>query len=167
MVWRCPGGPHGPCGLTLKVSADLVLLNIRKSTFQHFTADWNFNVLEMTLKTFHFVQGLSRTPLLFIPRYLTNIFFKKILQRKHISRIKNPKIWKFQNPGSLTGAQFAISVDPGGPTNAPHTRTDLLLTWPCKRVAVKPYMALQTCSRSTFTWNNARVDSENKNMTNV
>ena len=38
---------------------------------------WDFNVLEMALKTFHIVQGLSRTPLLFIPRYLTNMFFQK------------------------------------------------------------------------------------------
>ena len=32
----------------------------------------------MTFKTLHFVQGLSRTPLLFISRYLTSLFFKKI-----------------------------------------------------------------------------------------
>ena len=49
-------------------------------------------------------------------------------------------------------------------THAPHTRTDLLLTWPCKRVAAIPYMALQTCSRSTFTWNWASVGSKNTNM---
>ena len=36
----------------------------------------------MALKTIHFVPGLSGTPLLFIPRYLTNIFFKNILQKK-------------------------------------------------------------------------------------
>ena len=30
----------------------------------------------MALTTFHIVQGLSRTPLLFIPRYLTNLLFK-------------------------------------------------------------------------------------------
>ena len=35
----------------------------------------------MTFKTFHIVQGLSRTPLLFIPRYLTSRFFKIILQK--------------------------------------------------------------------------------------
>ena len=48
----------------------------------HFSEYWNFNVLEMALKTFHFVPGLSRTPLLFIPRYLTNIFFKNMLQKQ-------------------------------------------------------------------------------------
>ena len=53
-------------------SRDLVLHGIRKSTFREY---WNFNVLEMVFKTFHFVPGLSRTPLLFIPRYFTNIFY--------------------------------------------------------------------------------------------
>ena len=36
----------------------------------------------MALKTFHFVPGLSRTPLLFIPRYLTNICFKNVLLKQ-------------------------------------------------------------------------------------
>ena len=49
---------------SLEHSQDLVLPDSRKSTFQHLAVNWNFNVLEMALKTFHFVQGLSRTPLL-------------------------------------------------------------------------------------------------------
>jgi len=44
--------------------------------------NWNFNVLEIAIRTIHFVQGLSRTPLLFIPRYLTTIFPKRISQNK-------------------------------------------------------------------------------------
>ena len=48
----------------------------------------------MALKTLHFVPGLSRTPLLFIPRYLTNIFFEHNLQKEEISRIENLKIQK-------------------------------------------------------------------------
>ena len=52
----------------------------------------------MALKTIHFVQGLSRTPLLFIPRYYTNICFEKILQNKKISRIENLGIWKSKKP---------------------------------------------------------------------
>ena len=42
---------------------------------------------------FHFVQGLSRTPLLLIPRYLTNIFPEHILQKKYIENQQsgNPK----------------------------------------------------------------------------
>ena len=36
----------------------------------------------MVLKTLHFVQGLSRTPLLFIPRHLTNIVFKNKIQKQ-------------------------------------------------------------------------------------
>ena len=75
--WRFPGGPHRAYGPTCKVSADLVVQDVRKSTFQHFTADWNFNVVEMALKTLHFVQGLPRTPLLFFLRYLKIIFFQK------------------------------------------------------------------------------------------
>ena len=66
----------------------------RKSTFQHLTVNWNLNVLEMALKTFHFVQGLSRTPLLFIPRYLTNIFFENHL---HKETSRKSKIWKSQH----------------------------------------------------------------------
>ena len=62
----------------------------------------------MALKTIRFVQGLSRTPLLFIPRYLTNMFSKYMLQKTKISRIKNPKIWKSKNPGSLTGARSVV-----------------------------------------------------------
>ena len=49
-----------------KVSADLVLHGIRKSTFRKY---WNFNVLEMV-------------PLLFILRYFTNIFFKIVSRNK-------------------------------------------------------------------------------------
>ena len=75
------GGAHGAYeDIPSNFGRIWVLHGIVKSTFQHFTADWNFNVPEMALKTLHFVQGLSRTPLLFIPRYLTNIIFKNILQ---------------------------------------------------------------------------------------
>ena len=35
---------------------------------------WNFNVLEMTLKTFHFARGLPRTPLFFSSMFQTDIF---------------------------------------------------------------------------------------------
>ncbi len=79
---------------SLELWQDLVLHGIRKSTFQHLTVNWNFNVLEMALKTLHFVQGLSRTPLSFLPRYLTTRFSKNSLQNKHISIIENLKIPK-------------------------------------------------------------------------
>jgi hypothetical protein len=95
---------------SLELLQDLVLLDVRKSTFQHLTVNWNLNVLEMAIKTFHIVQGLSMTPLLFIPRYLTNIYVKHIFgKNKKQSRIDNLKIWKSENPGSLTGAQAWIS----------------------------------------------------------
>jgi len=53
-----------------KSPRDLVVHGIRKSTFLKY---WNFHVLEMAIKTFQFVQGLSRTHLLFSTWYLTNI----------------------------------------------------------------------------------------------
>ena len=87
-------------------SHDLVLLDIRKSTFQHLTVNWNFNVLEMALKTFHFVQRLSRTPLFFFPRYLTTRFPKRILQQKRTLKNRKSENLKFQKPCSLTSAQL-------------------------------------------------------------
>jgi len=55
----------------------------------------------MAHKTLHFVQGLSRTPLLSIPRYLTNIFPKKYVAKiQKISRIDNLEISKV-DPGKL------------------------------------------------------------------
>ena len=73
----------------------------------------------MALKTLHFVQGLSRTPLLFIPRYLTNIF-SKIFSKKKISRIENLEIWKSKSPGSLTGAQNKVHTGSAPHTTPPH-----------------------------------------------
>ena len=87
---------------SLELWQDLVVLDVRKSTFQHLTVNWNFNVIEMALKTFRFVQGLSRTPLLFIPRYLTNKLFDNILQK---DKSRQSTIWKYKKPSSLTGAQ--------------------------------------------------------------
>ena len=51
----------------------------------------------MAFKTFNFVQGLSRTPLLFIHRYLTNIFFKNVLQKKTLENRTSENL-KFQKP---------------------------------------------------------------------
>ena len=67
-----------------KFSRDLVLHGIEKSTFQHFPVNWHFNVVEMAIKTLHFVPGLSRTPLVFSPRYLT-------------AKRKNLDNWKSEN----------------------------------------------------------------------
>ena len=53
-----------------------ILLDIRKSSFQHFTADWNFKVIEMTIETIHFVQGLGRTPFLFSSIFQDHMFCK-------------------------------------------------------------------------------------------
>ena len=78
-----------------KFSADLVVYGVGKSTFQHFPVNWHFKVVEMASKTLHFLQGLSRTPLLFIPRYFTNIFFENMFQQKY-RESKNLKIWNLK-----------------------------------------------------------------------
>ena len=92
---------------------DLVLLDIRKSTFQHLTVHWNFNVLEMALKTLRFVQGLPGTPLLFFFD-ISKPDFPKIISRKStISKSGNLKIGKprFTNkcPDSLTSTNRHLS----------------------------------------------------------
>ena len=50
----------------------------------------NFNVPELTLETFHFVQGLHRTPLL---------FFFDISKRYFLGNLKyeHLKLWKLEN----------------------------------------------------------------------
>ena len=70
-----------------KLSRDLVLHGIRKSTFEHLTVNWNFNVLEMALKIFRFVQGLPITPLFLFLRYFKTRFRK-------LSSFCLSKIWK-------------------------------------------------------------------------
>ena len=104
---------------------NLVLHGIRKSTSQHLTVNWNFDELEMALKTFHIVPGLSRTPLLFILRYLTNIFFKNMLQKKNnlenrkSGNLKN-RSWKvkvssFVSAGTVWLASGAATATSGHP----------------------------------------------------
>jgi len=73
----------------------------------------------MAFKTFHFVPGLFRTPLLFIPRSLTNICFGIISQNKK-SIIGNLKISKVV-PGKL--------VDSFSPRDGPITDAHWLITW--------------------------------------
>ena len=90
-----------------KFSRDLVLHGIGKSTFRKY---WNFKVLEMALKTFHFVQGLSRTPLLFVPRNLATRFPKNSLQQTNKFGNHISENLKFKNPGSLTSAQLEQSM---------------------------------------------------------
>ena len=94
---------------SLELSQDLVLLDIRESTFQHLTVNWNFNVLEMALR---FAQDLPKTPLLCFfdiskPDLRTNIFFN--IENLKISKIRKPIF-----PGSLTSDQ---------PQNGGHQRS--------------------------------------------
>ena len=73
--------------------------------FYNFSVNWHFTVVEMASNTLHFVQGLSRTPLLFIPRYLTNIMFENISPKQ---KSRESKIWKSEmskKPRLLTSAQ--------------------------------------------------------------
>ena len=80
---------------SLELWQDLVLLDVRKSTFQHLTVNWNFNVLEMALKTLHFVQGLSRVfpgHLYYLFLDISPTYFSKIFSQKKKSR--ESKIWK-------------------------------------------------------------------------
>ena len=65
---------------SLELAQDLVLPNVGQVDFHDFRKYWNFNVLEMALKTFRFVQGLHITPLFFFfdtskPGFL-NLFVK-------------------------------------------------------------------------------------------
>ena len=101
-VWGCPGGAHGayediPPNFG---RIYLVLHVIGKSTFQHLTVNWNFNVLEMALKTFHIVQGhpghLSYLFLDISPTYV----LKKQFEKKSIENRKS---------GSLTN-QVKVSL---------------------------------------------------------
>ena len=59
---------------SLELWQDLVLHGIRKSTFQHLTVNWNFNVLEMAFKTFHIDQGLHYLSLDIPPTYVSKVF---------------------------------------------------------------------------------------------
>jgi hypothetical protein len=65
----------------------------------------NFNVLGMALKTFRFVQGLSKTFFVSPPSV-----YHRTCQNYVANKTKNRasgqfKIWKSENPGSLTSAQ--------------------------------------------------------------
>ena len=100
---------------------DLVLHRIRKSTFQHLTVNWNFNVLEMALKTLHFVQGLSRTPLLIVPRYLptknSHKYFEKnknLENRKSSSLTRQVKVSSFVSAGTVRWRRGSkVAAGPG------------------------------------------------------
>jgi len=50
---------------SLELSPDLVLPNVGQVDVHDFRKYWNFNVLEMALKTISVVQGITRTPLLY------------------------------------------------------------------------------------------------------
>ena len=63
-----------------------------------FSGKANFNLLEMALKTFRFVQGLPITPLFFFLRYFKTRFSKLICLKSEIWKSENLKVWKRRAP---------------------------------------------------------------------
>ena len=91
-------------GNTLRIFIDPGSHQIVKSfRFQHFTVNWNYNLLEMALEALRFVQGLHRTPLLFFFALSQPDLLKCIFPKSENLKISN--LWKPIFPGSLTSAQ--------------------------------------------------------------
>ena len=72
---------------------DLVLLDVRKSTFQHLTVDWNLNVLEMSSKPSILSRSLQDTFIIY-SSILQQHMFRHYSAKRKISRIGNLKIQK-------------------------------------------------------------------------
>ena len=83
---------------SLELWQDLVLPNVGQVDFHDFRKYWNFNELEMALKTFRFVQGLHITPLFFFLRYFKTIYFKLICLKSEIWKSGHLKVWKRRAP---------------------------------------------------------------------
>ena len=69
---------------SLELWQDLVLPNVGQVDFRKY---WNFNVLEMALKTFRFVQGLHITPSFLFFDISKPDLFKLISPESKISKI--------------------------------------------------------------------------------
>ena len=76
---------------SLELSPNLVLPNVGQVDFDDFRKHWNFNVLEMALKTFRFVQGLPITHFFFFLRYFKTGIFKFVFQTKTSG---NLRVWQ-------------------------------------------------------------------------
>ena len=84
---------------SLELSPDLVLPNVGQVDVHDFRKYWNFDVLDMALKTLRFVLGLPRTPLscffdLSKPVCFLQIYFSK----STIWKSGNLKSWKRRAP---------------------------------------------------------------------
>ena len=82
---------------SLELWQDLVLPNVGQVDFHDFLKYWNFNVLEMALKTFRFVQGLPIAPLFFFDNSkpdFANLFF----ENRKSGNMEISKIWKIRAP---------------------------------------------------------------------
>ena len=69
---------------SLDLSQDPVLPNVGQVDFHDFRKYWNFNVLEMALKTFRFVKGLPITPLFLFLRYFKARFVHFVIEHLEI-----------------------------------------------------------------------------------
>ena len=67
---------------SLELSPDLVLPNVGQVDFHEFRKYWNFNVLEVAIEIFRFVQGLPITPLFFFLRYFKTSFVNSFFCKK-------------------------------------------------------------------------------------
>ena len=83
---------------SLDLWQDLVLPNAGQVDFHDFRKYWNFNELEMALKTFRFVQGLHITPLFFFLWYFKTTQIKLICLKSEIWKNENIKVWKRRAP---------------------------------------------------------------------
>ena len=93
----------------------------QKVHFSTFSGKLTFQSSRNGLQTLHIVQGLSRTPLLVIPRYLTNIIFEHIFQKKNLENRKSENL-KFQKPWFTNKCPVnRKSGSPGGPAGPPRT----------------------------------------------
>ena len=79
---------------SLELWQDLVLPNVGQVDFHDFRKYLNFNVLEMALKTFRFVQGLPITPLFLFLRYFKTSFPKLLSGNRTSGNLEISKFGK-------------------------------------------------------------------------
>ena len=96
---------------SLELWQDLVLLDVRKSTF-HSTV---VGKLESQCtrngpQTPPFCPGSLQDTFIICSSISHQHMFQKYVAKRKISRIENLKIWKSENPGSLTSAQFKLNM---------------------------------------------------------
>ena len=89
---------------SLELGQDLVLLDVRKSTFQHFTVNWNLNVLEIVSKP-SILSRVSPEHLYYFSSISHHQIFQNDFPNKQNLENRTSGNLKSKNPGSLTSAQ--------------------------------------------------------------